>query len=136
MKRTLSTSLISSVFVAGMIVAGAASAQPATQPLPAGDTATGMKKETQRPDGTMPQSRAAVKAETRAAVRTPDATLPAGNTESVGGKKVDGPPRMTSGKTRAETRAEIPAGQMPARGEQMPRQSSPTNQKNNSGAPR
>jgi hypothetical protein len=133
MKRNLSTSLISSVFVAGMIVAGAVSAQPATKPLAAGDTATGMTKETQRPDGTMPASRAAVKAETRAAVRTPDATLPAGNTETVGGKKMDGPPRMTSGKTRAETRAET--SRMPARGEQSPRQSSPTNQKNNSGSP-
>ena len=82
MKRNLSTSLLSSVFVAGMFVAGAVSAQQMTQPLPAGNSATGTPQ-TQRPSGTMPESRPAVKAETRAAVRTPNATLPAGNSETM-----------------------------------------------------
>jgi hypothetical protein len=52
-----------------------------------------------------------VKAETRAAVRTPDGTLPAGNSETVGGRKMDGPPKVMSGKSRegvkAETRAAV-----------------------------
>ena len=119
MKRNLSTSLLSSVFVAGMIVAGSVSAQQATKPLPAGDTATGTSQ-TQRPSGTMPQSRAAVKSETRAANRTPDGTLPAGNSETVGGRKMDGPPAVMSGKSRegvkADTRAAVrtPNATLPA----------------------
>jgi hypothetical protein len=136
-RNILSKSLISSVFVAGLIAAGAVSAQPATQqPLPAGDTATGLTKETQRPDGTAPVSREAVKAETRAAVRTPGAALPAGDSKTVGGMKAQQTPRGTSGMSRAEVSSEAKSTPMAgARGEQRPRQSSPTNQKNNSGAP-
>jgi len=117
MKRILSTSLLSSVFAAGMIVAGAVSAQQMTQPLPAGNSATGTPQ-TQRPSGTMPESRPAVKAETRAAVRTPNGTLPAGNSETLGA--TDGPPKVMSGKSRegvkAETRAAVrtPNATLPA----------------------
>jgi hypothetical protein len=136
-RNILSKSLISSVFVAGLIAAGAVSAQPATQqPLPAGDTATGLKSDTQRPTGTSPVSRDAVKAETKAAVKTPGAALPAGDTKPVGGMKAQETPHGTSGKTRAEVSGEAKTAPMAgARGEQRPRQSSPTNQKNNSGAP-
>lgn len=113
MKRNLSTSLISSVFVAGMVVAGAVSAQQMTQPLSAGNSSTG----TMQTPKTGAESRGEVKAETRAANKS-GATLPAGNSETPGVS--DGAAKVMSGKSRegvkAETRAAVrtPNATLPA----------------------
>lgn len=138
MTRTLTPAIA----FAALLSAGAAFAQTSATVMPstAGEASTetraGVPNPTQRPDGSMPASRDAVKAEARANNRNPANTAtPGGEASTRMNNQPNTMPPMMSGTTRAEVRQDAmkPKPQFGQKGE---RPDVPTNPKNSTGTPK
>lgn len=95
---------ITTVFVAGLLAAGAASAQttPGTKDINA-QTGISDKMQTQRPSGTNPESRAEVKAEAKTnANNLTNTDIPKGQASTRSNGQINAAPKVNSGTTRAE----------------------------------
>ena len=100
--------LIATVFVAGLLAAGAASAQttPGTKDINA-QTGVSDRAQTQRPSGTNPESRAEVKSEAKAnANNLTNTDIPKGQASTRTNGQINAAPKVMSGTTRAEVRNE------------------------------
>ena len=100
--------LIATVFVAGLLAAGAASAQttPGTAAINA-QTGVSDRAQTQRPSGTMPADRADVKAGAKAnANNLTNTPIPKGEASTRTNGQINAAPKVNSGTTRAEVRNE------------------------------
>ncbi|MDB5730977.1 MAG: hypothetical protein JWQ03_872 [Variovorax sp.] len=135
-------SLIYSALLTGLLAAGVASAQGSSSTnatAPSGEASTqtraGEPNPTQRPDGTMPNSRSGVKSEARGQNRdTGNSNTPAGEASIVRNNEPNPAPRTMSGTTRSEVRVNTPRTR-PQRGELGERTNVPTNPNNGKGTP-
>lgn len=139
----MTTTLTPAVAFAALLSAGAAFAQapaPVMPPSTSGQASTesraGVPNPTQRPDGSMPASREAVKSEARANNRNPaNTTTPGGEASTRMNNQPNATPQVMSGTTRAEVRQDAikPTPQFGQKGE---RPDVPTNPKNSTGTPK
>lgn len=133
--------LTPSIALAALLSTGAAFAQaPAVMPSSQGQASTetraGVPNPTQRPDGSMPASREAVKSEARANNRNSANTkTPGGEASTMTNNQPNVTPQTMSGTTRAEVRQDAvkPTPQFGQTGE---RPNVPTNPKNSTGTPK
>lgn len=139
----MNPTLIRTAALASALVAGAAFAQapaPVMPPSTAGQASTetraGVPNPTQRPDGSMPASRDAVKAEARANNRNPaNTTTPGGEASTRMNNQPNAMPQVMSGTTRAEVRQDA-IKPTPPLGQKGERPDVPTNPKNSTGTPK
>ena len=134
--------LTPAIAFAALLTAGATFAQtsPTVVPSTSGEASTetraGVPNPTQRPDGSMPASREAVKSEARANNRNPaNTTTPGGEASTRMNNQPNATPPVMSGTTRAEVRQDAikPTRQFGQTGE---RPDVPTNPKNSTGTPK
>ena len=102
---------LSPLVFSALLAAGTVSAQPATNTVPATsgqpstESAAGVPNPTQRPDGSMPASRAAVKSEARAQNKNPaNSDTPMGEASTMRNGQPNATPRPKSGISRDEVR--------------------------------
>ena len=139
MQRTL----LQATLLAGLMAAaaGAASAQtvvtpPVTAGQPSTESRSGVPNPTQRPDGSMPASRDAVKSEARVQNRNPANTnTPGGEPSTMTNNQPNATPQVNSGTTRAEVRQDA-LKTTPQFGQKGERPDVPTNPKNATGTPK
>jgi hypothetical protein len=135
--------LVHTTLFAGLLGAGAAFAQapvPVMPPSTAGQASTesraGVPNPPQRPEGSMPASRDAVKSEARVNNRNPANTMtPSGEASTRSNNQPNTMPQMMSGTTRSEVRQDAikPKPQFGQKGE---RPDVPTNPKDSTGTPK
>jgi len=138
----MNKALTPTIALAALLSTGAAFAQtsptvvPSSQGQASTETRAGVPNPTQRPDGSMPASRDAVKAEARANNRNPaNTTTPGGEASTRMNNQPNATPPVMSGTTRAEVRQDAikPTRQFGQTGE---RPDVPTNPKNSTGTPK
>lgn len=134
------TPLIQATLLAGLMAAGAVNAQSVTTPATSGQPSTesraGVPNPTQRPDGSMPASREAVKSEARVNNRNPaNTTTPGGEPSTMTNNQPNAMPQVMSGTTRAEVRQDA-LKTKPQFGEKGERPEVPTNPKTSTGTPK
>ena len=138
----MNKALTPAIAFAALLSVGAAFAQaspavvPSSQGQASTETRAGVPNPTQRPDGSMPASRDAVKAEARANNRNPaNTTTPGGEASTRMNNQPNVMPPVMSGTTRAEVRQDAikPTRQFGQTGE---RPDVPTNPKNSTGTPK
>ena len=127
---------------AALLGAGAAFAQTSTTVVPSSqgqastETRAGVPNPTQRPEGSMPASRDAVKAEARANNRNQaNTTTPGGEASTRMNNQPNVTPQPMSGTTRAEVRQDA-MKTTPEYGQTGERPNVPTNPKNSTGTPK
>ena len=140
--RFFTLSVFSSLVFSVLIAAGTVSAQPATTivPAPSGEPSTesaaGVPNPTQRPNGSMPASRSAIKAEARAQNKNPaNSDTPMGEASTVRNGQPNATPRPKSGISRDEVRNSAAKSRQPmsVKGEKP---DVPTNPSTNDGTPK
>ena len=139
----MNKALTPAIAFAALLCAGAAFAQanapvmpPSTTGQASTETRTGVPNPTQRPDGSMPASRDAVKAEARANNRNPaNTTTPGGEASTRTNNQPNATPPAMSGTTRAEVRQDA-VKPKPQFGQTGERPDVPTNPKNSTGTPK
>ena len=140
--RFSTLTLFSPLLFSVLIAAGTASAQPAANTVPAtsGQPSTespaGVPNPTQRPDGSMPASRSAIKAEARAQNKNPaNSDTPMGEASTMRNGQPNATPRPKSGISRDEVRNSAAKNRQPmsVKGE---RPDVPTNPSTNDGTPK
>jgi hypothetical protein len=138
----MNKALTPAIAFAALLSVGAAFAQtspavvPSSQGQASTETRAGVPNPTQRPDGSMPASRDAVKAEARANNRNPaNTTTPGGEASTRMNNQPNVMPPVMSGTSRAEVRQDAikPTRQFGQTGE---RPDVPTNPKNSTGTPK
>jgi hypothetical protein len=133
--------LLSATLLAGALGFGAAHAQsvvtpPATAGQPSTESRAGVPNPTQRPDGSMPASREAVKSEARVQNRNPANTnTPGGEPSTMTNNQPNAMPQVMSGTTRGEVRQEA-LKTKPQFGQKGERPEVPTNPKTSTGTPK
>ena len=133
--------LITATLVAGALAVGVAHAQsivttPATSGQPSTETRAGVPNPTQRPDGSMPASREAVKSEARVQNRNPaNTTTPGGEASTMTNNQPNAMPQVMSGTTRSEVRQDA-LKTKPQFGQKGERPDVPTNPKTSTGTPK
>jgi len=137
---TLST--FSPLVFSVLMAAGSAWAQPKTNTVPAtsGEPSTespaGVPNPTQRPDGTNPASRGAIKSEARAQNKNPaNSDTPMGQASTMRNGQPNATPQPKSGKTRDEVRNSAAQNRQPM-GVKGEKPNVPTNPSTNDGTPK
>lgn len=139
--RTLAVTTFSPLVLSVlMVAAGSVSAQPATNTSPAGqastESAAGVPNPTQRPDGSMPASRSAIKSEARAQNKdSANSDTPMGQASTMRDGQPNATPQPMSGMTRGEVQQTARKTRRPmgAKGEQP---DVPTNPPTSGGTPK
>ncbi|RZI65820.1 serine/threonine protein kinase [Variovorax guangxiensis] len=133
--------LITATLFAGVLAVGAAHAQsvvtpPATAGQPSTESRAGVPNPTQRPDGSMPASREAVKSEARVQNRNPaNSNTPGGEPSTMTNNQPNATPQVMSGTTRSEVRQDA-LKTKPQFGQKGERPDVPTNPKTSTGTPK